>query len=117
MRELVRIELGGTILREGERVERPSLYIMQFSWILKEDVTYVEVHDFWLVDCFLFPFFSRHELLEKSRSELRVPSKKGILVQTVSNDKQENQSIQEVNERLNNSIEKRSDAHESVHLD
>ena len=53
--EMSRIEHGEVVIREGDTMVRPSLYSMRFSVILKEKVKNIEVHDLWLVACFLHP--------------------------------------------------------------
>ena len=81
-RELSRIELGGSVLRDGEVVSQPSIYSMRFCGIVKDELRQVQIHDLWLLACFLFPFLrdmtfwtnlsEREEFKTRAESLLRI---------------------------------------------
>ena len=56
MCELSRIEHGDIVHYENKRTTRPSLYSMRLCGLMKEELREVEIHDLWLVACFLYPY-------------------------------------------------------------
>lgn len=56
MSELSNIEHGLSVVRDDGRVIRPSLYSMRLCSKMKQEMEKVEIHDLWLVACFLYPY-------------------------------------------------------------
>lgn len=53
--ELSRIERGGLVERDENQRITPSLYSMRLAGAMKIEIMKVEIHDMWLVACFLYP--------------------------------------------------------------
>lgn len=72
--ELSRIEVGGTVSRDNGQEARPSLYSMRMCGVMKTQLLKIEVHDLWLVACFLFPFLRDMEFWENpvERADFKV---------------------------------------------
>jgi len=54
--ELSKIEHGLSVRRDDNCVHRPSLYSMRLSGAMKVEIQKIEIHDLWLVACFLYPY-------------------------------------------------------------
>jgi len=59
--ELSKIERGECVLRSNNRSVRPSVYSMRLCAEMKSEICKIEVHDLWLVACFLYPHLRRFE--------------------------------------------------------
>lgn len=64
--DLARIEVGGYVGRENTTMCRPSLFSMRMCGVMKTELEKVEIHDLWLVACFLFPFLRDMEFWENA---------------------------------------------------
>jgi len=53
--ELSRIERGDLVERDDNQRVRPSVYSMRLASVMKMELMKVEIHDLWLVACFLYP--------------------------------------------------------------
>ena len=49
------MEHAGVVEREGNIFRCPSLYPMRFCGAMRNELKKVEIHDLWLVACFLYP--------------------------------------------------------------
>ena len=56
MSELSQVESGALIASDEGILYRPSVYSMRLSGLMKLELQKIEVHDLWLVSCYLHPF-------------------------------------------------------------
>lgn len=66
MTELSSVEIGGSVLRENNQSVRPTLFSTRLCGVMQCDLMKVEIHDLWLVACFLFPFLRDMEFWKSS---------------------------------------------------
>ena len=65
IRELSRIEHADSFQRKFNRVVLPSLYSMRLCGAMKGELEKIEIHDLWLVSCFLYPYLRTYGILGK----------------------------------------------------
>ena len=54
--ELFRVELGDSVILIDDTIKRPSVFSILLCGAMKEELKKVEIHDLWLVACFVYPF-------------------------------------------------------------
>jgi len=71
LKELSRIEHGDFVEREENLRVRPSIYSMRLCGALKLELMKIEIHDLWLVACFLYPYLRDMHFWEDSVEKLQ----------------------------------------------
>jgi len=56
LRQLSRIEHGDFVVRDDGTTQRPTLHSMRLCGVMKSELQKIEIHDLWLVACFLYPY-------------------------------------------------------------
>jgi len=64
--ELSKIERGEQVLRSNNCAVSPSPYSMRLCAAMKAEICKIEVHDLWLVSCFLYPYLRNFDFWKDS---------------------------------------------------
>ncbi len=86
MTELSQIESGSLVASDEGILYRPSVYSMRLSGLMKLELQRIEVHDLWLVSCYLHPFLRDMEFWNdpSQREQFKVRGEK--LLRTMCSD-------------------------------